>query len=180
MPETSADSAKAADDSGHRAAASSPDWWGPPRVFTIIALALATIAVAIAIAAWFRAGHGAPSYSADQTSQAKTNICTAYMTVRQGVVQSTHVTSPKPDDPVGQLAVAANARIALLGGGGYLHDHLAAEPATPADLAKAVTSMSNTIEQLGVNYLAGADSTMQNPLRKDLDGEITQLNGLCK
>jgi hypothetical protein len=145
-----------------------------------LTLALAAIAVAVAVAAWFRVGHGSPHFNDSQISQAKSNICAAYTTVRQGVVANTHMTSPNPNDPIGQLAVAANARLALLGGGAYLRDRLAAEPATPADLAQALTSMSSSLEQLGVNYLAGVDSTTQDPLRKDLDGEISQLNGICK
>jgi hypothetical protein len=75
--------------------------------------------------------------------------------------------------------VAANARLALLGGGGYLRDSLNSQTAPPADLANAVNSLANTIEQLGVNYLANAGNKLQAPLRKDLDSEIAQLNKLC-
>jgi hypothetical protein len=76
--------------------------------------------------------------------------------------------------------VLANARLALIGGGAYLRDRLAAEPAAPADLAKAVDSLANTIEQLGVNYMAGAADGVQNPLRHDLIAQIGQVNDLCK
>ena len=86
--------------------------------------------------------------------------------------------NPDPNNPIGQLAVAANARLALLGGGAYLRDRLTAEPAAPADLAKAVESMANTIEQLGVGYLAGLNSTL-GPLRNELDSQIAQINGMC-
>jgi hypothetical protein len=179
MSETSTGHANAEGDSGHRAAAPATTW-SLSRITTFLTLALAIIAVAVAVAAWFRAGHTGPSYNADQTSQAKTNVCATYMTVRQGVVESTHMSDPNPNDPAGHLAVAANARVSLLGGGSFLRDRLDAEPATPADLAKAITSMANSLQQLGANYLAGADDTIQNPLRKDLDGEITQINGMCK
>jgi hypothetical protein len=70
------------------------------------------------------------------------------------LVTNTHLVNPHPDDPIDQLAVASNARTALLGGGAYLRERLAAEPAAPADLAKAVNSMAKTIEQLSINYLA--------------------------
>jgi hypothetical protein len=180
MPETSAGPTKAAHESDHKASEPFAHWWSSPRVTTFLTLALATIAVAVAVAAWFRAAHGGPSFNADQVSQAKTNVCAAYVTVRQGVVENTHMRDPDPNVLTGKLAVATSARLALVGGGAYLSDRLAAQPATPADLAKAVNSMSATIEQLGVNYLAGADSTAQDPLRKNLDGQITQINGLCK
>ena len=80
---------------------------------------------------------------------------------------------------VAELSVATNARLALVGGGAYLKDRLAANTAAPADLADAVNSFANTIEQLGMNYLIGAGAEAQDPLRKDLDSEVTQLDKLC-
>lgn len=91
---------------------------------------------------------------------------------------NTHMVNPDPNSPIGQLAVAANARLALLGGGAYLRDRLTAEPAAPAGLAKAVKSMANTLEELGIGYLAGLNSTL-GPLRNALDSEISQINGMC-
>ena len=93
---------------------------------------------------------------------------------------NTHLASPGGNDPSGHLAVAANARLALLGGGAYLRDTLAAQSAPPADLAKAVDSLAATIERLGVNYLANAGNDAQVPLRHDLDSEIKTLNKLCE
>jgi hypothetical protein len=80
------------------------------------------------------------------------------------VVRNTHLAGPNQHDPAGQLAIAANARLALLGGGAYLRDRVATQPATPADLAQAVNSMANTIEQLGVGYLSGATNIVLDPL----------------
>jgi hypothetical protein len=54
---------------------------------------------------------------------------------------------------------------------------LAAEPADPADLTKAVTSMADTIEQSGVGYPAELNSL--GPLRHDLDQETSQIDGMC-
>ena len=76
--------------------------------------------------------------------------------------------------------MAANARLALLGGGAYLRDSLNAQTAPPADLAEAVNSLAATIEQLGVNYLANAKNDAQAPLRHDLDSEIATLKKLCE
>jgi hypothetical protein len=55
---------------------------------------------------------------------------------------------------------------------------LAAEPADPADLTEAVTSMANTIEQSGVGYPAELNFTL-GPLRHDLDQETSQIDGMC-
>jgi hypothetical protein len=145
------------------------------------ALAIAVIAAAVAIAGWFRPApeSASPTFTDRQTTQAKTNVCSAYTTVHQGVIRNTHLADANQNDAAGQLAIAANARLALLGGGAYLRDRVATQPATPADLAQVVNSMANTIEQLGVSYLAGATSVVLDPLRHDLDSQVAQINKLC-
>jgi hypothetical protein len=159
----------------------SPRWWRSSRGATSAALAIALIATAVAVAAWFRPApqSGSPTFTGQQTAQAKSNVCSAYTAVHQGVVRNTHLADPNPRDPAGQLAIAANARLALLGGGAYLRDRVAAHPATPADLAQAVNSMGTTIEQLGVGYLEAASNSVLDPLRHDLDSDVKQINKLC-
>jgi hypothetical protein len=39
--------------------------------------------------------------------------------------------------------------------------------------------MGNSIEQLGVGYLAAATSIVLDPLRQDLDSQVAQINKLC-
>ena len=138
---------------------------------------IAVIAAGLAIAAWLRPAHEGPSYT--QSGDAKTNLCAAYKVVHQAVVTNTHLATPG-NDPSAHLAIAANARSALLGGGAYLRDTVAAQTAPPADLAKAVDSLAATIEPLGVNYLANAGNDAQVPLRHDLDSEMKTLNKLCE
>lgn len=149
---------------------------------TFTALAIAAIAVALAITTWFRpaADNASPTFTDRQTAQAKSSICSAYTTAHQGVVRNTHLADPNPNDPAGQFAIAANARLALLGGGAYLHDRIAAEPAIPADLAQAVQSLADTIEQLGVAYLAASTPIVLDPLRHDLDLQVSRINKLCE
>lgn len=155
--------------------------WRSSRWPMFAALAIAVFAAAVAITAWFRpaAESASPTFTDQQTAQAKTIVCSAYTAVHQGVVRNTHLTGVNPSDPAGQLAIAANARLALLGGGGYLRDRVAAQPATPADLAQAVNSMATTIEQLGVGYLEAAGNIVQDPLRHDLNSQVTQIDKLC-
>jgi hypothetical protein len=144
------------------------------------ALAIAVLALVIAVVDLFLPVHSAsPAFTAQETAEAKANVCAASTVARQAVVINTHLATPRGNDQIGTLAVAGNARLALLGGGAYLRDRLQAEPATPADLAKAVTAMAGTMEQLGINYLAGASNVDQNPLRKNLDKEITIIKKLC-
>ena len=152
-------------------------WWASTRWQTLAALVIAVVAAGFAIAAWLQPTHEGPSYP--QSADAKTNLCGAYKVVHQAVVTNTHLANPSPNVPGAHLAVAANARLALLGGGAYLRDSLNVQTAPPADLAKAVDSLAATIEQLGVNYLANASNDAQVPLGHDLEAEVTTLDKLC-
>jgi hypothetical protein len=156
-------------------------WWRSLRCAALTALAIAMISTAVAVAAWFKPAppSASPTFTDQQTAQAKSNVCSAYTAVHQGVVKNTHLADPNPHDPVGQLAIAANARLALLGGGAYLRDRVAAQPATPADLALAVSAMGTTIEQLGIGYLESATNIVLDPMRHDLDSQIREINKLC-
>lgn len=151
-------------------------WWASSRLHTLATVVIALLALGFAIASWVRPTHVGPSYA--QSGDAKTNLCAAYTVAHQAVVTNTHLADPD-NAPGGHLAVAANARLALVGGGAYLRDVLAAQTAPPADLAKAVNSFAATIEQLGVNYLANATDDVQVPLRHDVDSEISTLKQLC-
>jgi hypothetical protein len=93
------------------------------------------------------------------------------------VVTNTHL-ERSPDG--GPLAVATSARLALYGEGGYLQEHLTREPATPVDLANAVTTMATTLEDLGMNHLANAPAFAQDQLRQNLDGQMLDVERLCK
>ncbi|WP_292981075.1 hypothetical protein [Mycobacterium sp.] len=152
--------------------------WNSPRTLAISALVIAVVAAAVAIAAWLHPG-SSQSYSGEQISRAKANVCAAWAPVHKSVWVGTP--NPLPGDPVAQLSVAANVRLAMLGGGSYLRETLAAEPATPADLAKAVTTVANTLQKMGINYLAMSDGhTVIDPLHHDLEVEGAQIGKLCK
>jgi hypothetical protein len=180
QPDIAAAATESAPDNCQTVTTEPSSWWKSLRPLIFACLVLVLIAIAIGGAAWFRAGNGSPQFNSDQTAQAKTNVCSAYVTVRQAVVENTHLTIPNPGDRIAQLAVAANARLALLGGGSYLQDRLDAEHAAPTDLSFAVTALSATVQQLGADYLAGADDSLQVPLRRDLDTQISKTNALCK
>jgi hypothetical protein len=136
------------------------------------------IAVVFAALAYFHPADKGASI-AQQGGDAKGNVCSAYIAARQAVVINTHMQSPNPNNQIAELSVATNARLALIGGGAYLRERIAANTAAPADLANAANAMANTIEQLGINYLIQAGPAAQDPLRHDLDSQITQLNKLC-
>jgi hypothetical protein len=153
-----------------------------PPTSTIVALVIALIAVALAIVGWFRPPTGPGKFNDQQRQDAKTSICSAANTVNQAVGTNTNMSNPTPGNPAGALAVASNARLALYAGGGYLHERLDAEPATPKDLNKAVTAMADTLQSLSINYLAGASpsDSVQQPLRDDLKSQLSEVGDLCK
>jgi hypothetical protein len=150
-------------------------WWDSPRVIAFTALAIALVAVAAAIAAWLLPP---PQYfSGQESAQAKTKVCTTYATVIRTVTMG--MPNPRPDDPVSQEVVAANVRLAMIGGSSFLRETLAAEPATPADLANAAKAVAGTLDQLGFAFLSRADATVKEPLGKTFHSEVAQLNQMC-
>ena len=173
-----ASSTTSAPENGHKKRPPFLRWWTSPRSIAFAALVIAVIAAALAIAAWVRPG-ASHSFSDQQSAQAKANVCSAWAPVRKSVWEGTP--NPRPGDPVAADVVAANVRLAMLGGGSYLKETLAAEPAAPADLAKAVNSVANTLQRMGINYLARtATPAVIAPLTRDLNSEGAQIDGLCK
>jgi hypothetical protein len=166
------------EESSSKKPASPPRWSDASRWPTYAALAIAVIAVVLAALAYFHPAHKGASV-AQQGGDAKANVCAAYGSAKKAVVINTHMQSPNINDPVAELTVATNARLALIGGGAYLRDRIAANTAAPADLSSAANSLATTIEQLGMNYLTQASNDVQNPLRQNLNNQITQIDKLC-
>jgi hypothetical protein len=145
----------------------------------LAALVIGVAALVVAIIGFFHSSPASGS-SGHKKDEAKASLCQVSTTVREAVGRSTNVTAP--DNPVAALAVASNARLALYAGGGFLNERVTAESAAPKDLKDAVTAYADTLQELSINYLAGASPTdsVQQPLRDKLNSEIEQLNNLCQ
>ncbi len=160
----------------------------PSRWPTIVALAIALVAVAVAIVGWFHPRPPAnpspvppaPAFTAQQIADAKANVCAANELVHEAVSINTNRQDPVPGDEIGRIAVAAHARLALFDGGEYLLNRINTEPATPTDLANNVRTLANTLQQLAVNSLADAPNSTKDPLRKAVDATFAKIDGLCK
>jgi hypothetical protein len=121
-----------------------PRWVAPAAL--VIAL------IAMGVAAWaLMQSPTQPAVDAQQSDAAKGRVCAAFDIVRQAVSMQTN--ADMGTDPVARQAVAANARLATLGGGEYLLSRV--DPATPADLADAVRTFANDIQDIGMNQLVG-------------------------
>ncbi|WP_245234242.1 hypothetical protein [Mycobacterium sp. PS03-16] len=140
----------------------------------LAAVALVFGTAALALSAWTFWQSRTPSYDDAARTAAGDAVCTAYATVRTGVATNTHLRSPGGDaDVTGVLATAANARVALLGGGQYLLSTIG--PATPPELASAAEDFAHTLMRFGAAAMAGAPE--DDPAQQALEREIDDLNG---
>jgi hypothetical protein len=167
----------------------------PSRWVAPVALAIAVIATGLAIWALVRspgepAVNAQPSadaqssadaqHSADpqQSDAAKTRTCAAFDMVRKAVSMQTNI--DLGPDPVAKEAVAANARLATLGGGDFLLSRL--DPGTPTELADAVRSFANNLQDIGMSQLVGVPNS--DPALAATLGEAQaaseRITGLCR
>ncbi|BCQ10939.1 hypothetical protein JMUB5695_04399 [Mycobacterium heckeshornense] len=163
-------------------------WPKPLRWPSFAALLIALIGVAIGIVGWFRpvprneqpASPTVPTYTDRQITDARSNICNAYKLAKNEVFENTHRPTPGEADLIGSLAVAANGRLAVHAAADYLMNHLAAQPATPADFAHAVHSLADTYQEFAMRALNNEPNSALDGLRHNIDSYIAKIDGLCK
>lgn len=145
--------------------------WAAP-----VALVVAVVALALAIWALFSESSNTPATALP--GDPKTRVCTAFETVSKAVpLQTNNDLGP---EPVAQAAVAANARLALFGGGQYLLNSL--DSATPEELADAVRLFATNLRDIGMNALAGAENSDPDQVIRMAEGDTTRhlIADLCK
>jgi hypothetical protein len=149
-----------------------PGWIAPA------ALALAVLAAAGAGWALFKPASNGNGSAADP----KGTVCTAFRTVSDAVSLQTNQAAPDlgPVTPVANLAIAANARLAMAGGANYLLDILPSNAS--ADLATAVRSFAGDLNGIAMNALAGIpnDKPEQAALLKSAEESNKKIADLCK
>ncbi len=150
---------------------------------TITAIVIAVIAIAVAIGAWFRPAPtpqtpAAKTYSDQEVADAKKAVCDAFDAVHEAVRINTG--RDGGTDPTAILAVAANARLSMYGGAGYLVDTLQSNPATPADLSAPVQKLANTFRYLTIQFMLNKqNSDLDEPLR-EADSATASIQSICK
>lgn len=127
-------------------------------------VALILAAGALALSAWAVIRSIAPESAgppiADEATStaAKQKACSAFVTVRRGVSLNTNASAPGgPNDVAGGLAVAANARLALFGGGEYLMSQI--DAAVPSELREPATEFAETLMDIGAVAISGVPTT---------------------
>ncbi|MGD9621837.1 MAG: hypothetical protein AB7G47_18380 [Mycolicibacterium sp.] len=122
-----------------------PGWIAPA--------ALVVAVVSVALAVWALVRSPSSDDSKLTADEAKAQVCQAFDMVRKAVSLQTNANLGP--DRIAIEAVAANARLATLGGGQFLLARLDEGP-VPADLDDAVRSFANQLEYIGMGQLAGA------------------------
>jgi len=142
-----------------------------------LALLVAVIAVGLAVWALVRPP-SETSMGGQQPGDPKARVCTAFDTVTKAVRLQTHANLGP--DPVAVEVVAAQARLALFGGGQYLLSRLG--PDTPQELADEVRAFANNLEDIGMNALAGVPNSDPAQTDRFQKGEENSANivSLCK
>jgi hypothetical protein len=154
----------------------------------LAAMTVALLALGVGIAGWFRPAprieHPStpftPSYTEQQTAEAKRDICNSFRLVRQAISLNSNRTSPNEGDFGSTWAIAANSRLALEAGASYLLDRLSDEPATSSDLAAGVRSLALKFRHAAVVFLAEEPEPTEQEVKRDVEGEITTVDNLCK
>lgn len=190
MPdETELDAAESADEdhpSEQPAAAKRPAAQAPVKSAQgplLLAAAIALVAGALAGAAvawWLPASATSANFSDQQVADAKKDVCAAAVLARQAVANNMHLKNPDPENPVAQLAVAANARLSLTAGAAYLRGRVEEKAAVSQDIAEAARAMAGELEHLNLSYLVGQPNSEREQLGRDLDARIAALGKLCQ
>ena len=139
----------------------------------LVALAAIGVAAWALVMAWPQGKD-----TAEPTAESKQKVCAAFDTVTKAVQLQTH--ADLGPDPIAQEAVAGNARLSLIGGGEYLLSRL--DDQAPPDLADAVRSFANNLDEIGMNALAGAtnDEPQQAARLTASEAGRNKIAGLCK
>lgn len=153
---------------------SGPKWMAPA------ALALSVLAAAAAGWALFKP---APTTGAAPAADPKAQVCSAFNTVSTAVsIQTKRAPGPDlgPITPVAAEAIAANARLAMAGGAGYL---LAQLPSNASEtLATEIRSFAEDLNGIAMNALAGIpnDKEPQAGLLKAVEESNKRIAEYCK
>lgn len=132
---------------------------GPSRLPTIIAIVIALIAVAVAIAAWFRPAPkaetpAAKTYSEQEIADAKKAVCDAFDQAIHTLDVNTRKSSVNPAD---SFAVIVNTRLTVQAVADYLVQEVHRQPAVDPKLSSAVRDLADAYQQIVLKQIGDAD-----------------------
>jgi hypothetical protein len=148
-------------------------------VFLLVAL---LVTLGVAIVGWFRPlppkPPAAPTYNAQQITDAKAKVCADYQKVHAAIKAS--ASRDKGADPTSQLVFAINGQQAILTGSEYLRTTLSQQPATPSELAASIKKLTDIFQELAVDYQNGMTETEMEPTLRVGDDATGSIERLCK
>lgn len=128
-----------------------------PEQTARMAIVLAALAVVIAVFAVLRSldDTGPATLAAVSAEGSDRTVCGAFVVVRKSVSDQTK--ADLGPDPAARAAVAANARLAALGGGLYLLSRV--DGGTRPELADAVRGFADNLMDIAMNQLQGVPNS---------------------
>jgi len=156
---------------------------GPLLIAAAVGLVAGLLGGAAVAGLWHPSGGssgGSEKFNTAQIDAAKKDVCGAVVLARQAVANNMHMKNPDPENPIAQLAVAANARLSLTAGAAYLRGRLDADPATPQEMVETTEHVAGALERLNLSYLVGQPNSEREQLGHDLDSHITAMGKLCQ
>lgn len=160
-----------------------PSMRGPLLIAAAVGLVAGLLGGAAVAGLWHPSGGssgGSEKFNTAQIDAAKKDVCGAVVLARQAVANNMHMKNPDPENPIAQLAVAANARLSLTAGAAYLRGRLDADPATPQEMVETTEQVAGALERLNLSYLVGQPNSEREQLGHDLDSHITAMGKLCQ
>lgn len=156
---------------------------GPSRLPTIIAIVIALIAVAVAIAAWFRPAPkaetpAAKTYSEQEITDAKKAVCDAYNKVDRALTAASSKGGGGQTNE--DVLIGINVRLALTESAQYLLTRLAENPAAPAGLAKAIRDASDAYQAIAIARLGEAPQSEVDEIIRNGDPSISEVKKECQ
>ncbi|MEH3132662.1 MAG: hypothetical protein PGN27_22125 [Mycolicibacterium neoaurum] len=161
-----------------------------PAVIAVSAMLVAIATLGASAYMWRNPVNSAPApaaapvaetFTEEQRAQSQAQVCDAFALVSVGVANSSAMQQPAANQGNfgAAIAVAANARLALLGGGQFLLNRV--EPATPDELAEAARNFGNTLMDVGAAAIAEipTNDPAQQQRLKDADEQNTKLDQIC-
>ncbi|CAN5376223.1 hypothetical protein BH11ACT6_BH11ACT6_37920 [soil metagenome] len=143
-----------------------PPTWPPTppkqsRAPVIASLVIAIVAVAVAIAAWFRPANAdtqpvldpTPQYSEQDTAAAKSQMCDAYSKAAKAIAGAG---SQDSDDPSLKYGMVVNSRLAFHVMTDYFRYQLTQNPAAPPALSDQFYALISAYDDMVLTQLANA------------------------
>lgn len=140
------------------------------------------VTLAVAIVGWFRPTPAKPPappmYTDQQVAEAKAKVCAEYQKVHSAIKSNT--SRDVGTDPTAQDVFGLTGRQALLAGSEYLRTVLAAQPATPSELATTIRRLTDLFQKATIEYLDRLPDAQMEPTVHAADEATLTIERLCR